>query len=447
MFSVILIRLVTLWIFTLVLCLNLYAEIPNHKIYYQRDPRVPLTHIEIVYLGGGYRQKSEEYIGISRIMAKMFFNAAKNIGIVEQLENLGTDLDVKVDEETFTIALSMLSKNFRKTLEITNHLINNLSFSEEDLEQAKKQQAAEYEFDLENKSLELMVRYALYEKQEEGKRISLKALREIQLEDIKSHYSKLIRAQTVFFKVISDLDYDTIDRCLSSISQKRQNDGLEYNLDTSKKHKSRRNICYIFDYPQSSVDYCFWLIPIKKGENSPKLGLIMTALANNASGILFRHFREHLQLCYTTYGINRRFGHMQYIEICADPPENKSRKLIPEMFQYIQSLHKNQIFDSDIDELKRIYKNSYPFKISPIQRLQDMVIQDLYGVPILDEYTFREQVDNITREQIHIFLTNIFRPENFIMIFAGDSERINNLIKEKLHNVSVEIHKPFELIE
>ena len=442
----ILIRLVTLWIFTLVLCLNLYAEIPNHKIYYQRDTRVPLTHIEIVYLGGGYRQKSKEYIGISRIMARMFFNAAKNIGIVEKLENLGTDLDIKVDEETFTIALSMLSENFRKTLEITNHLINNLSFSQEDLEQAKKQQAAEYEFYLENKSLELMVRYALYQKKEEGKSISLKALREIQLEDIRRHYSKLIRAQTVFFKVISDLDYDTIDRCLSSISQKRQNDGLEYNLDTHKKHKSRRNICYIFDYPQSSVDYCFWLIPTN-GENGPELGLIMTALANNAYGILFRHFREHLQLCYTAYGINRRLGYMQYIEIFADPLENKSRKLIPEMFQYIQSLHKNQAFDSDIDELKRIYKNSYPFKIFPTQRLQDMVIQDLYGVPLLDEYTFREQVDNITREQIHIFLTNIFRPEHFIMIFAGDGERINNLIKEKLPNVSVEIHKPFELIE
>ena len=440
-------RLVSLWALILVWCLDLYAEVPNHKIYYYLDSRAPLTHIEIVYLGGGYRQEAREHIGISRITARMFLNVAKDIGIVEQLENLGADLDVKVDEEAFTISLSVLSENLRKTLEITNHLINDLSFSEEDLEQAKKQQAAEYDsvLHLQGKSLELMVRYALYAGKEKGKSISLKALQEIQLEEIRRHYSKLIRAQTVFFQVISDLDYDTIARYLSTISRKRRNDGLRY-LEASKEHKSPRNICYIFNYPQSSVDYCTWLIPIE-GESRPELGLVMASLKNNAYGILFRHFREHLQLCYTAYGISRMLGPKQFIEIFADPPENKSRKLIPEMVQYIQSLHTNQTFDSGIDELKHIYKNSYVFKISPSRCLRDAVLQDLYGIPALNEEAFRKQVDSITREQVHTFLTNTFRPENFLMVIIGDWERIDNLMKEKLPNVSVEVPNPFELIE
>ena len=47
--------------------------IRNNEIYYERDLRTPMTHINFVFHGAGVQQETEEKTGLARFTAKMLF--------------------------------------------------------------------------------------------------------------------------------------------------------------------------------------------------------------------------------------------------------------------------------------------------------------------------------------------------------------------------------------
>ena len=162
-------------------CHSARAQISNHRIYYRNDKRAPLTSLEIVFRGAGYQQESQEKIGLARTTARMLLKSGRSSGLVEELELLGADLWMNVDEVSFTISLSMLSGNFEKSIEITNRLVQEAHFSLQNLKEVKRKLEIEYYDALRFGAYGMMRRFALFGKSRIGKIRSLSTLKNITL--------------------------------------------------------------------------------------------------------------------------------------------------------------------------------------------------------------------------------------------------------------------------
>ncbi|WP_420546658.1 insulinase family protein [Curvivirga sp.] len=204
-----------------------FAEILNHQIFYRQDKRAPLTSIEIVFLGAGRNQEQPSQIGLANTVSTLIWEAAKKQGYMDQLSALGTNLDIITHPLYQAISISALSENCGESIKIVFDFMHNLEFSDSDLQYAKKQEVADYQSGLQINTYTFMRTYALSQITGKKQFKSLKALKNFSLEDVRQYYDQLLKADVVFFKIISNRDSTEVAKLLHPITKERETGGLD----------------------------------------------------------------------------------------------------------------------------------------------------------------------------------------------------------------------------
>ena len=206
--------------------LSASAEIANHHIFFRNDKRAPLTSIEIVFLGAGSKQEPPSRTGLAVTVSKLIWESAKKHGYMDQLEALGTRLNISASTLYHTISIYGLSEHCAESIEIVRDLIYNLAFSQSDLEDVKKLMVADYQNDLEKGIYSFMRNFVISQTKGIKKLRSLKTLQNLSLEDVRQYYDQFLKTDVVFFKVISNLDSTEVAKWLRPITEERKTAGL-----------------------------------------------------------------------------------------------------------------------------------------------------------------------------------------------------------------------------
>ena len=430
-----------------------YAEIPNHRIFYSNDKRAPLTKIETVFLGTGSKQEPPSQIGLAVTVSKLIQEAAKKHGHMDQLEALGTRLNVSTQTLYHTISIYGLSENCAESIEIVRNLIYNLEFSESDLRYVKKLMVTDYQNYLRRNPLPLMRNFAVAQTKGIKKLKSLKTLMNLSLKDITQYYDRLRKTDVVFFKVISDLDSTEVTKLLSPITETRQARllasasgrqarGFVHSLKFPTTDYNIGSSAFVFNSNVKSV-FCSWLIPCGSvGEETYITTLVSDALLDDAQGLIHRYFRQELGLVYSPSCQIRWTEGVRYLYIFADPQLHNSEELIVKMSDFIRGLSDNPRFWEALKERREIFKVSDVFNQTPQRSLDREANRAIYNRPIR-----KGGYDAVTDEEVRAFLEKFFVPENMIMIFVGPKDHIIDILNKHLPEVDIRVHDTKELIE
>ena len=389
------------------------TAIPNHHIFFRKDKRAPLTNIEIVFFGAGRTQEPPSKNGLAETASKLIRESAKKQGYQDQLVSLGAELDISIDTISLKISISTLSENCSESIKIARDLIHNLEFSESDLQEAKKQQAAYYQRYLQTNTYSLMKSFALAKTKGIKKYKSLKTLMNLSLEDLKQYYTRLLKTDVVFFKVTSDRDSTEIAKWLHPITEKRETGGFVYSLKYPTTDYSVGPSAFVFNRSRVKNIVCYWLIPCGRiGEEYYIPAMISKTLMQNINlGLLYTYFREELGLVYNIHCDPRSFENVRITQIFADPLQHNSEELIVKMSNFILQLSDNPRFWEALKERRKFYY--YP----------------------------------VTDAEVRDYLDKFFVPENMIMIFVGPKDHIIGVLKKHLPEVKIRVHDTKELIE
>ncbi len=415
-----------------------YAEIPNHHIFYRNDNRAPLTSIEIVFLGAGNNQEPPSQIGLARTVSKLIWELAKKQGHLDQLEALGTRLNIPTSTLYQTISIYGLSENCGKSIKIVRDFIYNLEFSESDLQDAKKLMATDYENDLRKNPRTHMRNFALSQTTGIKKYKSLKALKNLSFEDIRQYCDQLLKTDVMFFKVISDLDSTEVAMLLHPITEKRETGGFVHTLGSPTMDSKIGPTAFVSDSNLKTVG-CYWLILCGMiGEEDYLPSMISRALGRSgARGLLYKYFREELGLVYGTGSSYRTEEYVRFLEISADPQLQNSEELIAKMSDFLRELPDNPRFWEAIKELRENRNVAYAHvheQLTPQRRLYSEVYRAIHNPP-----RRKGGYSSVTDEEVRAFLEKFFVSENMVMIFRGRKDNIREILNT--HWPEAEVHE------
>ncbi len=420
------------------------SEIPNHHIFYRNDKRAPLTKIDIVFLGAGNNQEQPSQIGLSKTVSTLIWEAGKKRGYMDQLSALGANIDIITSPLYHTISISALSENCGESIKIVCDLMHNLEFSDSDLQYIKKQEVADYQRDLRINTYTFMRTSAISETTGGKKLKSLKTLEDLSLEDVRQYYDQLLKADVVFFKIISNRDSTEVAKLLHPITKARETGGFVHSLKFPITDYNVGLKAFVYtDYSHLKSVFCHWLIPFGSvGEKNYVSTLISNTLQDDAQGLIHWYFRQELGLVYSPYCQVRSSGGVKYLNIYADPRLHNSEELILKMSDFIRELSNNPRFWEALKERREILKVSYVHDQTPQKSLDSEVNRAIYNTPIR-----KGGYDSVTDDEVRAFLEEFFVPENMIMIFVGPQDHIIDILNKHLPEVDIRIHNVKELIE
>ena len=425
--------------------LSASAEIPNHHIFYRQDKRAPLTSIEIVFLGAGRNQEQPSQIGLANTVSTLIWEAAKKQGYMDQLSALGANLDIITHPLYQTISISALSENCSESIKIVCDFMHNLKFSDSDLQYAKKQEAADYQSGLRINTYTFMRTSAISQITGKKKFKSLKTLKNLSLEDVRQYYDQLLKADVVFFKIISNRDSTEVAKLLHPITKERETGGFAHSLKFPITDYNVGFRAFVYtDYSHLKSVFCHWMILCggSVGEENYIPNLISDTLTGDERGLISKYFREELGLVYDPSCAVLSSEGIRYLNIYADPRLHNSEELIVKMSDFIRELPDNPLFWEALKERRKILKVSYVHNLTPQRSLDREVNIAIYNAPHR-----KGGYDSITDAEVRAFLEKFFVPENMIMIFVGPKDHIIDILNKHWPEVDIRVHDTKELIE
>ncbi len=417
------------------------AEIPNHHIFYRNDTRAPITKIEIVFLGAGRNQERPSQIGLAETASWLIREYAKKHGYMDRLSALGARLNGITSTQHHRIAISTLSENCGKAVEIVCDLMHSLEFSESDLQHVKKLKIADYQNDMRRNTYSLMRNFAVSKTKGIEKLNSLKSLKALSLQDIRRYHDRLLKTEVVFFKVISDRDSAEVAKLLRPFIDGRQTGGFGHSLARVADSKVGPTAFVYTDYSTLKSVFGHWVIPCGSvGEGDYIPNLISATLRGDAQGLIYRYFREELGLVYGPSCRMLWSGGVRYLNIYADPRLDNSEELIAKMSDFIQGLSDDPRFWAALKERREILKVSDVHNQTPQRSLNREVTRAIYDRPI-------RGYDSVTDEEVRSFLEKYFVSQNLIMIFIGPKDHIIDILNTQWPEAEVHVQSVRSLIE
>ena len=421
------------------------AEIPNHHIFYRQDKRAPLTSIEIVFLGAGKNQEQPSQIGLANTVSALIGEAAKKQGYMDQLSALGANLDIITHPLYQAIYISALSENCGESIKMVFDFMHNLEFSDSDLQYAKKQEATDYQSGLRINTYTFMRASALSQITGKKQFKSLKALKNFSLEDVRQYYDQLLKADVVFFKIISNLDSTEVAKLLHPITKEREIGGFVHSPKFPITDYNVGFKAFVYtNYSHLKSVFCHWMILCDGsiGEENYIPNLISDTLTGDARGLIYKYFREELGLVYGPSCAMLSSEGIRYLNIYADPRLYNSEELIVKMSDFIRELPDNPRFWEALKERRKILKVSYVHNLTPQRSLDREVNIAIYNAPYR-----KGGYDSVTDAEVRTFLEKFFVPENMIMLFLGPKDHIIDILNKHYPGADIRVHDVKELIE
>ncbi len=402
------------------------AEIPNHKIYYVQDTRVPQTRLSMRYYTGGDLQETMDTRGLSfaflRLNDLALYREDK-----KEMDRLGAEFWFNISNRYVTVGMTVFSENLDAALKHLKVMMRDLTFSKELLNRERARIIDDFEDYIEDNATTEIFRYHLYKSDRDRREGTLTALENLTVKDLQQFWDQTLRAKVLFFRVTSDLSKSEIERSLRVMTDNRPRDG--FSPHPRPKRKEIRGL-HALIYPTLRVtDFCNWITNGLPRTNEDWFA--QAVLVNALNRLLFIRLRDQKGWCYSTgVSIDERTS-PPVLYFWADPRGVYTAELVPEMFRLIYHCLSESEFWAEVEKGRERLKRAYHLQLGPQTRLNQQVRYDRDGVPALSLEEYESAIDRVTEEDIRRVFRRLlnYHVKNFLMLFYGDVDHIKDALR------------------
>lgn len=402
------------------------AEIPNHKLYYVQDTRVPQTRLWMTYYTGGYGQETIETHGLSFAFLRLS-ELALHKEDKKEMDRLGAEFWFNISNFYVTVGMTVFSENFEAALKRLKAMMRDLTFSEELLDRERARIIDDFEDYVDDHGVTEIFRYHLYKYDKDRRRGTRTTLENLTARDLQHFWDKTLRAKVFFFYAISDLSKSKIERSLRVMTHNRPRDGFP--THPRPKRKEITGVRAIISPSSHLTDNCYWITNGLPRTNED--WFTQTVLVNALNRLLFIRLREQKGWCYSAGVSIQEWMSPPIIRFSANPRDVYTSELVPEMFRLIHHCLSEPDFWAQVEKGRERLKRAYHLQLGPQTRLNQQVRYDRDGVPVLSLEEYESAIDGVTEEDIRRVFKRMLKGQNklpLLMFIYGNADSIKDAL-------------------
>ncbi len=405
------------------------AEIPNHKIYYVQDTRVPQTRLSMRYYTGGDLQETIDTRGLSFAFLRLN-DLALHGEDKKEMDRLGAEFWFNISDRYVTVRLTVFSENFEVALKHLKVMMEDLRFSEELLNRERARIIDDFEDYIDDHEVTEVFRYHLYKYDRDRREGTRKALENLTAQDLQQFWDQTLRAKVLFFRVTSDLSKSEIERSLRVMTHNRVRDG--FSPRPRPKRKEIRGLhALIFPTPHPA-DFCNLITNGLPRTNEDWFA--QTVLVNALDRLLFIRLREQKGWCYSAGVSIQEWTSPPILHFGANPRDIYTSQLVPEMFRLMHHCLSEPDFWAQVEKGRERLKRTYHLQLGPQTRLGQQVRHDRDGVLALSLAEYESAIDGVTEEDIRRVFERMLNSQKklpLLMLIYGNADSIRAVLEHE----------------
>ena len=406
------------------------AELANGiKIYGIRNAELPLVHISFVTDGGALQDEVSKP-GVASLFANVLPQGTKTKTpeeLEEEIQLLGSDIQVNASREEVTINASMLSDNFGKTISLINEIILTPRWDSTEFSIAlNRAKNSIIQAEAQPRSLASLLFYKIIYGKENILGYNIRGTREsvasITIDDLKSYYENYFSPSVTRILIAGNISREQALSALEplSVEWKKKDVTLKSWPMPAIPEKS---VIYFIDVPNSrqSVVYAGYPALTRDNPDFMKADFVNYRLGGAYTSILNQILREEKGW---TYGASSRFMEMKNLapfyaatSVISDATFETVKIIRDEMEKY-----RKGVPESEVQFTKSCMINADALNFETNSSLTGMLFtMTKYGFP--DDYVKKEEavIRNMSAEEHKATAEKYIRPDQMYVVVVGDA--------------------------
>jgi zinc protease len=398
------------------------------RVIIQRDSTLPKIHIRYGALGGPLYENNKNH-GITALLATLLTrdtarSSAREIS--DSIEDVGGRFDEFCGNNSFGFAMEMLSSELDTGLEILRNALIEPAFLRETFDIERNSQISriqECEDDISERG-RILLRRAFFgtHPYSEISNGTIDALEKLSPEDVRAHFSRLVRASNSVISICGDFDNsaEIISRIETILGELPSEKFVP--MEPDFKGPERIDVSIEMDREQAVIFRSFKGPGVRSEDHFA--ADMLDEILSDMSGPLFVNARENKALAYFV-GASRMIGVNTGMFTLYGGTKSDTINLLRDEFDIVmKNIREHGVSEHQMQRVKTRLKARRRLSMQTIgARANSALLDTLYGLPIMDTERHDSIVDSLTSDDMRDFAVNYLRDDMRVDFAIGPNIR------------------------
>ena len=406
------------------------------KVFSFKDTSLPFIKYDVLFPRAGADYSFEGKSGLSALTAYLLDQGAGGLSseqIHEELNQLGTELEVSLGRQTVQLSLEGLSWHKEKLFDLFKKILVSPHFKKEELEILKQQFSARRIklLDKADFTAGYLMRKSLFKGAEgESSYGDLISLAQINLEDIKLFYKKRYKEGNPIFMLVGNFDRAFENEFYSFAEQNFAYHEEEPSIAQIKSPvKAQFKLLSNDELIQSEVRLAYNLFPFLREDLRSFVAMKLASFILGGGGMnsrLHLELREKRGLTYGVYSSLNLGKFYGFFDISGATKNSSVKEFLEQVLLNLKKIKEEGVNLEELDNVKQIVKMQYLQSIEiPEDKLSQIIYYNEYlglDSEFLDNYL--DTVDSISLEEVNGIFDKfiLFNETDSLSPISSDSE-------------------------
>lgn len=409
--------------------IKLFHSANGSEIYFIKKDKLPIVYFTVLFFSGSKYDPTEQK-GLAFLTSLLIDEGAGEYDALQlnnEIEKLGTVLNIGVNHDTFSFSILSLKENFIRSFELLSKILNEPKFEEKDFTREKKKVLDKI---LQLKDEPSYIANTAFYKQIFGENYYAfpeigyeKFIQNILNDDVKKFYDKYLRNTKRKYIVVGNISEEEILKLIDKHFASQTNDIDEVLFELPIRSKTKFYFIHKVDSAQGEIR----IGHIAKTKNSSDYyatKIMNTILGGQFSSRINLNLRERKGFTYGAHSFFNYFKKAGYFEVATAVNIQNVGDAVSEILFELNNIREN-ITKEEIDFAKSYLIKRFPSNFETYTQLvQNIFSIILHSLPIDYYEHYIPNIDSTTNEEIiKAAKQNIF-PNELVVLTVGDKNKL-----------------------
>lgn len=398
------------------------------KIVIASDKRLPLVSFRLAFLSGDAHDP-EGQTGAMSAVASMLTEGTANYSsreLAEKIERLGAAISANTSEDFTVVAGSALTMYSSEILGLLAEIIFRPTFPEAELDLFKRNALENLKFQRSQPNFlasEQVARAVYGEHPYSTVSPSQEDINRLSREMLIEHHRNVLVPNNAILIAVGDVEQEAFLDEARDLFGGWQRGERATNSFPAPPERDHRTLT-IVDRP-GSAQANIVLANFAFSRNSPDFfasTVMNQVLGAGASSRVFMNLREEKGY---TYGAYTRLDPKKLagdFEATAEVRTAVTGDSLREFFYELERIRDDRVGEAELRDAKNFLTGVFPIRAETQEGLTNLIVnQQLYGLPEDYLQTYRENIENITAEDVQRVAKKYVRPDTLAIVIVGDA--------------------------
>ena len=416
------------------------------KILFVKKNNLPLVQFLLLCSAGSIFDPSGRN-GLSNLTAMMLDEGAGEydaLQLSDEIDMLGSQLNVRSDEDNFIISLQTLEENAERSFELLSKIITQPHFDDEDFQREKRKvlTAILQRKDNPDEIAEYIFEHNIYGKENPYSNLPIgkeEDINSVTTKDVRNFYNKFLTAGNSSLIVVGDTSEKKINDLVDSYLGKWGNHMPEVNKISEPTRKGSSIVfCNKENAMQSEIRVGHLSSKRNEGNYFAKLILNMI-LGGQFSSRINLNLRENKGYTYGAFSRFNYYKNQAHFYVSTSVSTENTGNAIREILSELKKIREG-VTDDELEFAKSSLIRKFPSNFETYSQ----VAGNLTGKVIFslaDDYfnTYIDKVRNVSKNDVNEAALNEILAEETLIAVVGDKSKVREQLKEFANSVFIEV--------